>query len=142
VPKKQFTISFWLACNISLGHIYGFDIIHSMHYTYNYIHQHMHTRWYNSCTSLKDLLHVLPRHHPQAVSNTKEYKHLYISLGSTMPNIKIFKYTTIMKYIKWLSTTLQCYSQYVYRNSDFPGSFVFETRRGWHLRTETYKIVK
>ena len=39
------------------------------------------------------LLHVsAPRRNHQLVSNTKEYRHQYIDLGTTMARVKTFKY--------------------------------------------------
>ena len=53
---------------------------------------HLPTKAYNRikiCTSILKLRVSAAGHHSQVISNTKEYKHQYINLGSTIPNYTI-----------------------------------------------------
>jgi len=68
--------------------------------TINHIHQHIHIIGLQTVRKFWKLLHVsAPKHHPRGVSNTKEYKHQYVSLGNTMPSSKIFKSIKIGTFI-------------------------------------------
>jgi hypothetical protein len=51
----------------------------------------MHTIWLHSVNSFKKTLNIsAPRHHPQGIPNTNEYKQQHINIGSKMQSIKIF----------------------------------------------------
>jgi hypothetical protein len=60
----------------------------------SHVYQKMHLR---GLQTVHKFLHVAaPRRHPRRVSNTKEYNHQYMNMGSTVLNIKIIKNIKIL----------------------------------------------